>query len=184
MPAAPRCLPSTRVTRSPIMCGTCTRFLPTRTATTTLASWAMSIWTPRKTVARSFSKTTASALSRTCSRTSRTDWNKTKRGRWRCRQRPRFCTIRYALFGILDLIRIRLGWLIVCLWHSLTRLVKRRLHGLVAPGELANRELIGLVVSQTQVLVLRRRSSLVFSSCLMAASISLIADSNCLLARL
>lgn len=60
-------------------------------------------------------KTTASALSRTCSRTSRTYWNETKRGRWQYRQRPRFCTIRYALLGILDLIRIRLGRLIVCL---------------------------------------------------------------------
>lgn len=64
--------------------------LPTRMATTILASWAMSIWTPRKTVARSSSKTTASALSKTCSRTSRTYWNKTKRGRWQYRQRPRF----------------------------------------------------------------------------------------------
>ena len=74
-----------------------------------LASWAMSIWTPRKTAARSSSKTTASALSRTCSRTSRTYWNETKRGRWQYRQRPRFCTICYALLGIFDLIRICLG---------------------------------------------------------------------------
>ena len=70
----------------------------------------------------------------------------TKRGRWQYRQRPRFCTIRYPLLGILDLIRIRLGGLIVCPCRSPARLVKRRLHGLVAPGELANGKIVGLLV--------------------------------------
>lgn len=35
-----------------------------------------------------------------------------KRGHWQHRQRPRFCAIDYALLGILNLIRIRLGRLI------------------------------------------------------------------------
>lgn len=81
MPAVLRCFPSTRATRRPRTYGTCTRSLLTKTATTTLASWAMSIWTPRKTAARSSSRTTASALSRTCSKTSRTYRNGTERGR-------------------------------------------------------------------------------------------------------
>ena len=78
--------------------------------------------------------------------------DKTKRGRGQHRQRPRFCTIRYDRLGILDLIRIRLGGLIACLWCGLARFVKCRLHGLVAPRELANGKFIGLVVGQAQVL--------------------------------
>ena len=48
---------------------------------------------------------------------------------------------------------------------ALARLVKRRLHGLVAPGELTNGKLVGLVVGQTQIVLgtATARSSLVFS---------------------
>ena len=55
--------------------------------------------------------------------------------------------MRYPLLGILDLIGISFGRLIARICCGLARLVKRRLHGLVAPSELANRKIIGFLVS-------------------------------------
>ena len=65
---------------------------------------------------------------------------------------PAFCAIRYPLLGILDLIDISLGRLIARICCGLARLVEGCLHGLVAPGELADRQFIRLVVGQAQVL--------------------------------
>ena len=146
-------------------CGTCTRSLPTRMATTTLASWAMSIWMPRKTAARSSSPTTASALSKTCSKTSRMQPSETKRGRRQHRQRPRF--LHYTLSPTRHprphTNRPRRAHR-PCPLRSLACLVEGRLHGLVAPGELADGKLISLVIGQAQIVLgaAAATSSLVF----------------------